>query len=440
MRALLRGESVDIPQYDFTTSSRVSSTTRVSPGAVIIIEGIFVLLPELRHLFDTIIYIETKLDACLERKIRRDIQSRGRTEAEVRQQSQGDPGFFENYIHAYKGHAGILIDNSTFCNDLDFNMGPIIQEVKSRMDARETYLGTLFMSDSKFSLFTQSPLNPEAIKLNGFVELKNGNFLKKDYTELYKQFDVFIDAMRHQNLSEPIYEAEEKFLLLAGQKDRYCSTPPSYRTPGVHTQKRFQKTYFQFIKEHYQFLQSCYPGLLLTHCNALDFLKYMSIIDQISKLYFNLIIDKIETQYPGTKKLMYGRHNELTVVTKIVKYDKTDTWGTSPHVDKSGFTLIWDADDDQESLLICENTSNPSISALKRPLRMFSNQRDATSAILIPGACLSKVGINIKPTIHAVAPFMQSSRHAVVSFALIPDIDTSDIETDFVENSLSNHG
>ncbi len=37
----------------------------------------------------------------------------------------------------------------------------------------------------------------------------------------------------------------------------------------------------------------------------------------------------------------------------------------------------------------------------------------------------------MKPTLHGVAPIKNPHRFAVISFLLIPDIDMSDIKTDF---------
>lgn len=69
---------------------------------------------------------------------------------------------------------------------------------------------------------------------------------------------------------------------------------------------------------------------------------------------------------------------------------------------------------------------------------MFSQKDDATSTILIPGAACSKVGIELNPTIHGVAPIEKEYRHAVISFLLIPDIDMSDITSDFIESGENN--
>lgn len=214
-------------------------------------------------------------------------------------------------------------------------------------------------------------------------------------------------------------------------KNRFCSAPPSYRNPKEDLTKRHNKIYFQFIHEYYQFLRE---QNIQEISNVYPFLDKMDEIDCMAKRIFGETLEVLDNDYPNIKKLFYGNHQELTVITKIVRYDQAepDRWATTAHFDKSGLSLIWgSSDDNNESLLICEDTQNPSLEKLKIPSRNFARQNDASSAILIAGAALQKVGIDMKPTLHGVAPIKNPHRFAVISFLLIPDIDMSDIKTDF---------
>ena len=154
----------------------------------------------------------------------------------------------------------------------------------------------------------------------------------------------------------------------------------------------------------------------------------------MAKKFFTVILDSIEQDYPGIKKLMYGNNQELTVITKIVRYKNTDNWHEKPHFDKCGLTLIWDNDDDHKSLMICEDTLHPTKAALRLPKRNYANQNDVTSALLIGGLCFKSQGIDINPTLHYVAPIKNEYRHSLISFLLIPGIDTSNIKTEFIES------
>lgn len=78
--ALLRGESIDKPIYDYATHNRRKETTLVAPCPVIILDGILVLAEqELVKRMDIKIFVDTDDDIRLLRRIRRDMVERGRS-------------------------------------------------------------------------------------------------------------------------------------------------------------------------------------------------------------------------------------------------------------------------------------------------------------------------------------------------------------------------
>ncbi len=85
--ALARGEAVDRPNYDFVSHRRREETTRLQPTRVIVVEGILIFAePALRERFDVKVFVETPSDIRLLRRIRRDMERRGRSFEEVRRQ------------------------------------------------------------------------------------------------------------------------------------------------------------------------------------------------------------------------------------------------------------------------------------------------------------------------------------------------------------------
>lgn len=85
--ALRRNETVEVPQYDFTTHTRKKETRRVSPLPVVVVEGILVFADEaLRARLDVKIFVDTDADIRVFRRIRRDLEQRGRTFQSIRQQ------------------------------------------------------------------------------------------------------------------------------------------------------------------------------------------------------------------------------------------------------------------------------------------------------------------------------------------------------------------
>jgi len=84
--ALASGVAVDVPVYDFATHTR-AGCRRVTPGDVLIVEGLLAFhWPALRNLFDLRVWVDLDDDACLERRVRRDVAARGRTRASVLEQ------------------------------------------------------------------------------------------------------------------------------------------------------------------------------------------------------------------------------------------------------------------------------------------------------------------------------------------------------------------
>jgi uridine kinase len=86
--ALARGEAIERPLYDFTAHTRVrGSYETIAPRAFLLVEGLFALhYQALLPLYHLRVYIDTPDDLCFERRLKRDIEQRGRTPESVRRQ------------------------------------------------------------------------------------------------------------------------------------------------------------------------------------------------------------------------------------------------------------------------------------------------------------------------------------------------------------------
>lgn len=85
--ALRAGQPVDRPVYDYAQHTRSKETLRLEPSPVVVVEGILVLSDaSLRQRLDVKLYVDTDSDLRLMRRIRRDLEQRGRTFAQVRAQ------------------------------------------------------------------------------------------------------------------------------------------------------------------------------------------------------------------------------------------------------------------------------------------------------------------------------------------------------------------
>ena len=87
LRALKRGEAVELPLYDFKTHERRAETLHTEPRPIIIIEGILIFNdPRLLAEMDIKVYVDTPDDIRFIRRLRRDVAERGRTVESVIEQ------------------------------------------------------------------------------------------------------------------------------------------------------------------------------------------------------------------------------------------------------------------------------------------------------------------------------------------------------------------
>ncbi|MHB8695949.1 MAG: uridine kinase [Solirubrobacteraceae bacterium] len=85
--ALRAGQPIVRPVYDFAVHDRSPKGLPIAPAPVVVVEGILVLADErLRQRFDAKVFVDTDADIRLMRRIRRDLEHRGRTFAQVRKQ------------------------------------------------------------------------------------------------------------------------------------------------------------------------------------------------------------------------------------------------------------------------------------------------------------------------------------------------------------------
>ncbi|MBO4379445.1 MAG: uridine kinase [Muribaculaceae bacterium] len=111
LRALRRGETIQIPTYSYLTCTRQEETVEMRPRDVVIVEGILVLNdPVLREMMDVKVFVDADPDDRLIRVIARDCVERGRTPMMVinRYQDVVKP-MHNRYIEPSKAFADIIV-------------------------------------------------------------------------------------------------------------------------------------------------------------------------------------------------------------------------------------------------------------------------------------------------------------------------------------------
>lgn len=108
---LVAQKNINCPVYCYKTHTRLTETTKVKPTRIILVEGILLLsTPELRKCFDIKVYMDTSLDICLIRRIKRDAKERGRSiESITEQYVTTVRPMFHQFIEPTKAWADIIV-------------------------------------------------------------------------------------------------------------------------------------------------------------------------------------------------------------------------------------------------------------------------------------------------------------------------------------------
>ena len=108
---LRQGQAIDCPEYDFTVHNRSDKVKHIEPSRVIIVEGILIFEDEaLRDLMDIRIFVDTDADIRLCRRVKRDVNKRGRSlESVLTQYQQTVKPMYEKYVEPSKKYAHILV-------------------------------------------------------------------------------------------------------------------------------------------------------------------------------------------------------------------------------------------------------------------------------------------------------------------------------------------
>ena len=116
LNQLKKGEIIEQPVYSFVTHNRTKDVLITHPRKVVIVEGILIFNnKQLRDLFDIKIFVHADADERLIRRLRRDIEERGRDVSEIlsRYQNTLKP-MHQQFIEPTKNYADIIIPNDRY--------------------------------------------------------------------------------------------------------------------------------------------------------------------------------------------------------------------------------------------------------------------------------------------------------------------------------------
>ncbi len=111
LQKLIQYESIEQPVYDYSKHTRSDQVIHREPKEVIIVEGILILEDKrLRDLMDIKVYVDTDDDIRIIRRIKRDMESRGRTlDSVIHQYLTVVKPMHQQFIEPTKKFADIII-------------------------------------------------------------------------------------------------------------------------------------------------------------------------------------------------------------------------------------------------------------------------------------------------------------------------------------------
>lgn len=111
LRQLQQGKSVQVPCYDFSQHQRTEQTVEIGQHRIIVLEGILLFVEQaLREIMDIRIFMDTALDICLIRRLRRDLLERERSlESVLSQYRETVRPMYLQFIEPSKRYADIIV-------------------------------------------------------------------------------------------------------------------------------------------------------------------------------------------------------------------------------------------------------------------------------------------------------------------------------------------
>ena len=111
LQSIIAGETAKIPIYDFNTYTRTHETLTIGNHQIIVLEGILALFDEkIRNMMDIKLYVDTPDDIRIIRRIKRDINKRGRTfESVIEQYYNTVRPMHQQFVEPSKKYANIII-------------------------------------------------------------------------------------------------------------------------------------------------------------------------------------------------------------------------------------------------------------------------------------------------------------------------------------------
>lgn len=104
-------QAIEVPVYDYTVHNRSDQTNTMQPARVVIVEGILLLNDKvIRKRLDAKVFMDTALDVCLLRRLKRDMEERGRSvDSVIDQYKRTVRPMFLEFVQPSKQYADVIV-------------------------------------------------------------------------------------------------------------------------------------------------------------------------------------------------------------------------------------------------------------------------------------------------------------------------------------------
>ena len=131
LQTLSQGHRIERPLYSFAEFTRLPGRTEtIHPGSLVVVEGLFALyFADLRPFYQLSVFVDTPDDVCFARRLKRDVEERGRDPESVRRQYDATvrPASLA-YIRPSAIHADLTLDGA---GALDWKVERALTELRN---------------------------------------------------------------------------------------------------------------------------------------------------------------------------------------------------------------------------------------------------------------------------------------------------------------------
>ena len=251
------------------------------------------------------------------------------------------------------------------------------------------------------------------------------------FTILYSRYDDLANLIQREPELLKIWEqAIEQWRDEGDNRGFYCSIPPVFKDRSGRKGKR-NKSYLQYCLD--------FANSAAFRNSPLALRKEISaIFELLGELHFRCVAlfqQALRSICENEAELArFAASDRLSpIIFKLLRYNPDPKrFGSGPHFDKSGLSLLLHADDPVVSYRVGPYRDDVfKYTELVKPMDYPNHSTEPNHAVLVSGSCLREVGFsNFGPSPHSVLPIGGTTpRHSIVAFMVVPFLKTDKLTT-----------